>query len=360
MLGIAISVAAIAVTTPAFDDRDPSRVEFIPSPSVDTTEPGNGPASSDTPAAADPNSGYDEASVSTTLLIPAGTSDGRLDRNPITGDDELPGVLSLFHLDGVTPVASAVVVDGMVLTSASALEGAERVVFIVNGDPHEATIVGADPFTDVAVFAPDDPWELRSAIPASNPGELNDPIRLVASDGQPPQIVVAGKIIGIGETASTRDGHPVIGMLYTSARVPELSGGAALVNEDDEVIGLVIDSEHYLAVAVPIDTARAIGQTINETGFASRSWIGIEGRGEEGGVVITQVGPASPAESSGLTIDDRIVTVNNYPVSRMADIISWIRVVGEGGELTLEVVTDDKQWTASVVVGERLDDSSEP
>lgn len=355
VFGALLAIAAVVSTTP-FNDEPDTRVEFRPGPTAEPVEANE--QSDETQAGATSQVG---AAINSTTTVLASTTvvSGLLDRNATIEPpvDEVPGVFGLFHLDGTTPVATAVLLDGRLLTSASALGGAERFVYVLDGEPREATVYGTDRFTDVAVLVPDDPIDAPEITPAEARAEAGDDVRLVATDGQPPQILVAGRLIATDKNANTKDGHAVIGAMYTSARVPEAGGGAALVNDRNEAIGLVIDSDDYLAIAIPLAIAREIGDSIIRTGWGHQAWIGIEGSGEGDGIVLTSVGPESPAGRAGLAVDDIIVSCSDEPVTNMADLVRWLRSAGPGEELQLGVTTDGLQWNTTVVIGSRPEKS---
>ena len=356
VFGALLAIAAVATTMP-FNEEPDTRVEFRPGPTSDSDQP----ASNDQERAGATNAVGTAINTTTTALASTTIVSGLLEQDGTVEPpaDEVPGVFGLFHLDGTTPVATAVLLDGHLLTSASALGGAERFVYLIGGEPREATVYGTDRFTDVAVLVPDDPIDAPEIIPAGTTAEAGEDVRLVATDGQPPQILVAGRLIATDKNANTRDGHAVIGAMYTSARVPQAGGGAALVNNSNEAIGLVIDSDDYLAIAIPLATAREIGNSIIRTGWGHQAWIGIEGSGEADGIILTAIGSESPAARAGLAVDDIVVSCNEEPVTTMADLVRWLRNAGPGEELVLGVTTDGLDWTTTVVIGSRPEKTPE-
>ncbi|MFT7599740.1 MAG: serine protease DegS [Acidimicrobiales bacterium] len=351
VLGAVMAVAAVAASTSAFDSQPSSRIEFRPVPAT--------AAESETPPVVSDLVDAVETGMLTTTTLALVSSTGAnlvLDETEPpaeAGDNDIPGVVGLFHLDGVRPIATGVFIDGLLLTSASSLDGAERVLFSIDGHMREALVEGSDAFTDVAVLSPLETLRIPEAPAADDSASLHDLIRVVATDGRPPQIQVVGSIISVNEVAATVDGHPVIDTMYTTARLPQIAAGAALVNEQDEVIGLIINSDDYLAVAIPLADARAVGRSIMESGWPSTSWIGIEGQGQPDGVIVTNVETSGPAAQAGLAVDDRIVSINKYAVGGMADLVAWSRTVGVGGELQVVVISGDREWTTTVVVGHK-------
>src|SRR5947199_5440349 len=170
---------------------------------------------------------------------------------------------------------SAVVLtpDGFLLTSAHVVAGPSsggRAAF-VDGRELRFTVVGADPFSDLAVLRADS----RDLVPA----ELGDAEdlrvgQLVVAIGNPNGFagsVTAGVVSALGRSlpAGTRGGHRRVidNVIQTDAALNPGSSGGALVNSGGEVVGVnTAVAGIGLGLAVPVNAAtrRVIGELMTD------------------------------------------------------------------------------------------------
>ncbi len=346
-----VALGAVVLGGSVLDGSDSSRVEFR----------AEGASAAAATVTADPRGDsetYDESQNPTTTLGGSGVTTASLTRDEWTRMPEpTDGVVAITQLDGKETIATGIVVDGMLVTSASALGGAERVLIHANGVTNEVLVRGHDPFADLAVLVPvDDSQDLvlgSGFVTAAHAPETEAVVLLVASDGKPQPILVGGHIQAVDQRATTRSGRTVMGAMHTSARVPELGAGAALLDERGRVIGMVIDVEDYLAVALPVARIQHIGAEILRTGWPNPAWVGIEGHTSTEGILITDLEAEGPASDCGLAEGDLITMVNDEPVTDMAELVDAVRKAGPGTTVRLNVHTDENAWTAYLVVGHR-------
>jgi S1-C subfamily serine protease len=265
---------------------------------------------------------------------------------------------------------SAVVLtpDGFLLTSAHVVAGpgsGGRASF-TDGREFGFEVVGADPFSDLAVLRAD----ARDLAPAT----LGDAERLrvgqlVVAIGNPNGFagsVTAGVVSALGRSlpASSRGHSRVIdNVIQTDAALNPGNSGGALVNGAGEVVGVnTAVAGVGLGLAVPINAAtRQIVGSLMTDGRVRRAYLGIAGgprplppRVRAGfdmatGIEVIEVLADSPAERAGLRPEDLIVSVNGSPTATVdelqrlmvAELIGQTVPVGlvrEGRALELELV----------------------
>src|SRR5881227_949768 len=268
---------------------------------------------------------------------------------------------------------SAVVLtpDGFLLTSAHVVSGpgsGGRAAF-TDGREFGFEVVGADPFSDLAV--------LRADARDLTPAMLGDAERLrvgqlVVAIGNPHGFagsVTAGVVSALGRSlpAGTRGHSRIIdNVIQTDAALNPGNSGGALVNGAGEVVGVnTAVAGVGLGLAVPINTAtRQIVGALMTDGRVRRAYVGIAGGPRplpprarsrfdmDTGIEVIEVLPDSPAERAGLHSEDLIVSVNGTPTPTVdelqklmvADLIGRpvpLGVVREGRAIELHLIPDE-------------------
>ncbi len=217
---------------------------------------------------------------------------------------------------------SGFVVDasGVVVTNNHVVEGANRFqVSFQNGALLDATLVGRDPETDLAV--------LRVRAPR--------PLTWVRwGDSSAVQVgqwaIAIGSPFGLGNSVSVgvisgRNRDLQSGrfddFLQTDAAINRGNSGGPLFNARGEVIGVntaivspggAAGGSVGVGFAVPSNLARQVVQDLSTLGYVRRGFIGLRSRPatpqEGSGVVVVEVLPGSPAEAGGLRPGDRLVS----------------------------------------------------
>jgi serine protease Do len=268
---------------------------------------------------------------------------------------------------------SAVVLtpDGFLLTSAHvvARPGSGGRAAFVDGRELRFTVVGADPFSDLAVLRADS----RDLVPA----ELGDAEslrvgQLVVAIGNPNGFagsVTAGVVSALGRSlpARSRNNQRIIdNVIQTDAALNPGNSGGALANGRGQVVGVnTAVAGIGLGLAVPVNeaTRRIIGALMT-TGRVRRAYLGIAGGPRplpprvrasvemRSAVEVVSVIEGSAAARAGLRPEDLIVSVDGTPTSTVDELQRLmveeligraveLRVVREGRVISLRLVPDE-------------------
>jgi S1-C subfamily serine protease len=258
--------------------------------------------------------------------------------------------------------------DGFLLTSAHVVArsaGGSRATF-PDGRECELEVVGADPFSDLAVLRTD----ARDLVPA----RLGDAERLrvgqlVVAIGNPHGFggsVTAGVVSALGRSLPTRAGSAtrwVENVIQTDAALNPGNSGGALADGVGRVVGVnTAVAGVGLGLAVPINAVtRKIVAALMSEGRFRRAYAGIVGGsrplpprlagelGRAAGVEVVEVVDASPAARAGLRAEDLLVEVGGHAVADMNDLQRLLvaelideavplKVVRGGTVLSLELV----------------------
>jgi S1-C subfamily serine protease len=235
---------------------------------------------------------------------------------------------------------SAVVVtaDGVLLTSAHVVAGADRATAVfVDGREVPAKVVGRDPLSDLAV--------IRATDGEFLPAPLGDAARLkvgqlVIAVGNPlgfAGTVTAGVVSAVGRSMASRDGRAsrlVENVIQTDAALNPGNSGGALADSRGRVVGInTAVAGVGLGLAVPIDagTRRIVSQLI-EHGRMRRAYLGIVGGPRPlpsavaaslerpRGLEVVQLLDGSPAARAGIRPGDVIVELGGRTVEGVGDL----------------------------------------
>jgi serine protease Do len=241
-------------------------------------------------------------------------------------------------------------------------------VILINGKELEATLVGRDPQTDLAVIKVD-PANLSVA-------ELGDSSKLKVGElavaiGSPMGTeyagsVTAGIISGLNRKVSVGDN--TIKLIQTDAAINPGNSGGALVNSEGKVIGintikLAETTVEGMGFAIPINVAKPIIQDLINNKKISRPYLGIQGMtlsketAEQNklpqGVYVSDVVPYSGADRAGIKRGDIITMLDGKKVLTIEELIAEIKKHKVGDIVKLEVFDQyDKSTTISVKLRE--------
>ncbi len=270
----------------------------------------------------------------------------------------------------------AIGADGVILTNAHVVEGADTVsVTLRDGRNFTGRVLGADKVTDVAVVKID-----ATNIPVVTIGNSD---KLLSGEwaiaiGNPLGLdnsVTAGIISATGRSSS-EVGVPDkrVGFIQTDAAINPGNSGGPLLNASGQVIGMntaIIQGAQGLGFAIPIKTAQQVAQELISTGKAEHAYLGIEMATltpdvkeqinknansnlrvtVDRGVAIINVVPTSPAAASGLRAGDVIQKINNRPIIQSEAVQEFVQNARVGGLLQMEINRNGEILNLSVKPG---------
>jgi serine protease Do len=265
--------------------------------------------------------------------------------------------------------------EGYILTNNHLVGGATEVlVKCTDGRELEAEVVGADGQSDVAVIKVDD-----GHLPAIELGTSAD-LRLgetVIAIGYPfgiGQTVTKGIISAQGRSLDLVDYEDFI---QTDAAINPGNSGGALINEKGELIGIntAIASRtggsHGIGFAIPIDFARLIMDQLIADGRVVRGYVGVYpdeitsdmaeffGLESKEGVLITNVGPDTPAEKAKMKRGDVIVEFDGEKVIGVNQFRMLAAAAEPGRKVDIVLIRDGKKKTVELEIGERDAETAE-
>jgi len=264
--------------------------------------------------------------------------------------------------------------DGEILTNWHVIDKATEIrCLLFNGEHYSAKLIGKDKDIDLALIKID--FDGTEDLPYA---KLGDSDKLVEGDfviamGAPFGLT---RSVSIGIISCTSRYLEAISQyslwLQTDASINPGNSGGPLVNTDGEVIGINTLGIMYggdMAFSVPSTTIKQILPRLREYGNIKWSWTGIRLQsindfdrdmyfGGTNGVIVSSTEKSSPGRLAGIQNSDRIIKINNEPVSGLvAESLPDIRrklgllpinkpaeflILRNGKELTINVTPKEK------------------
>ncbi|MDP9432383.1 MAG: trypsin-like peptidase domain-containing protein [Actinomycetota bacterium] len=299
----------------------------------------------------------------------------------------LPTVVSLEVRRGTSGGSGSGVIirsDGYILTNnhviSAAADGGTITLRFNDERTSEATIVGRDSTSDLAVIKADTAGALPAAtLGSSRQLQVGDPVIAVGSPLGLSGTVTAGIVSSKNRPVSTggegTDTNAVINAIQTDAAVNPGNSGGPLVDGRGAVVGINsaiatlggglggTGGSIGLGFAIPIDSARRIAEQIIRTGKATRPVIGAcldpNYEGEPAGARISSgagcraaLTPQGPAAKAGLKEGDVITAIDDDRVFAGNELIVAIRDRRPGDRVKLTYVRNGSKRTVTVTLAE--------
>ena len=271
---------------------------------------------------------------------------------------------------------SGIIVDnkGNIVTNYHVISGASKIkVKLTSGNEYEATVVGGDEKTDIAVIKITAQEELHVAtIGNSDEVEVGS---LAVAIGNPLAselfgTVTAGVISGVNRSMTV--GQREMNLIQTDAAISPGNSGGALINKYGEVIGinsvkLVDDAAEGLGFAIPMNEAVPIMQDLMNYGYVKgRPMIGVSVREitrelayynnllVEEGLYIMSVTEGSGAAKAGLQRGDIITKFDGQKVTTATQ-MNKIRDKHKAGEtVNVSILRGNVEQNVKVTLTEDL------
>lgn len=263
--------------------------------------------------------------------------------------------------------------DGYIITNYHVIESAINnstakvtVTFANEDKEYEATIVGGDETTDLAVIKIDTTGLTKATIGESSNIKVGE---LAVAIGNPLGQEFAGSVtvgyISAINRKITTDGR-TYKLIQTDAAINPGNSGGALVNSKGEVIGIntvkISSTEtEGLGFAIPTDDAMPIIKELISNGKIVRPYIGISGVNLDEttakmnnlvqGIYVAGVVANSPASQSGIQKGYVITAIEGKEITTMEELNEIKNTKKIGDEVTLKINRSGKEVEVKVKLG---------
>lgn len=268
-------------------------------------------------------------------------------------------------------LGSGVIVSsgGYILTNHHVIANADDIVVeLRDGRIAQATVVGTDPDTDLAVLKINQ-GELPQLVLSTSPGRIGDLVFAIGNPFGVGQTVTMGILSATGRTQvgiSTYENF-----IQTDAAINPGNSGGALVNMRGELIGINTaifsrgGGSNGIGFAIPTALATAVMEELITHGQVIRGWLGVEtqplteelarsfGVGRNAGVIISGVFRRGPAAAADVLPGDILTHLNGEKVNDGRVAMNRVAELEPGTELQLTLLRNGQPIERKLIVGQR-------
>jgi serine protease DegS len=269
-------------------------------------------------------------------------------------------------------LGSGVIVDAMgtIVTNQHVIAGADSIrVQLADGRIADATIVGQDPDTDLAIL------NLKIGKLPVMPLGRSDTLRVG-------DIVLAiGNPYGLSQTVTqgivSATGRGQLGLatfenfIQTDAAINLGNSGGALIDAHGDLIGIntAMLNRSYggpegIGFAIPVNLVRGVMEQILKNGRVVRGWLGFlpqdlsDEQAEQlgtagGGVTVVNILTKSPAYDAGMRPGDLVIALGGEPVRSAQDLVARVSSLKPGADVELEARHARQSYKIHLTVLER-------
>ena len=261
--------------------------------------------------------------------------------------------------------------DGYIVTNNHVVDGATAItVTLNNNEQYEATVIGTDPATDVAIIKVD-----ADKLPILPMGD-SDALRLgewVLAIGSPlgaqlRSTITAGIVSAKGRSMPDYSGEfKIESFIQTDAAVNPGNSGGALVNKKGELVGIntaiVSQTGSYsgYSFAIPVNIVRRVVEDLIDYGSVKRAVLGITMISVDkkiademklsavSGVYINEVLKGSAADKAGLEKEDVIVAIDGQKITDASSVQAKVSGYRPGDKADITYIRDGRTHYTTVV-----------
>ena len=254
--------------------------------------------------------------------------------------------------------------EGRVITNQHVVDGATtaRVTF-EDGKSYDATVVGTDPSTDLAVLDVDAPASALEPLVLADSSQVNVGEGVVAI-GSPfglEQTVTSGIVSALHRQITAPNDFSIDDAIQTDAAINQGNSGGPLFDMDGKVIGVnaQIKSESGgndgVGFAIPSNTVGRIADALIADGEVEHAYLGVSTDGAEDvqGARIAEVRSGTPAERAGLRAGDVVTAIDGDEIGSADELRTRIDARKPGDEVELTVERGAETQTLKVTLGTR-------
>lgn len=268
---------------------------------------------------------------------------------------------------------SGVIVDaqGHIVTNYHVIASGEAIEVTVGDRTYEATVVGEDATTDLAVLKIEAENLTPIAVGSAQGLKVGQFAMAVGSPFGLDTSVSTGIISGLGRSTYMENSSYIsafLDLIQTDAAINPGNSGGALVNAAGELIGIntliqsTSGSSAGVGFAIPVETVVDVARQLIEDGIATHTFLGVSSQTVtpevaewydlpvDQGAYVTMVSEGSPAEAAGIRSGDIITQIDGDAISGQQDVFSQVRRRNAGEQVQIVLYRGGQQMTVTATL----------
>jgi Do/DeqQ family serine protease len=259
--------------------------------------------------------------------------------------------------------------DGYIITNDHVVKDADNIEVIIGKKTYEASLIGADPSTDLAVLKIEEEDLPNIELGSSKNIEIGDWVLAVGNPFNLTSTVTAGIVSAKGrELNIMKSMFPIESFIQTDAAINPGNSGGALVDLEGKLIGIntaILSKTGSYAgygFAVPSDIVKKVVDDLIEYGEVQKAFFGAEvldinseiaenlGMDDYSGVVVSYVQEDGAAAKVGIQKGDIILKINNQPINSRSHFEEMLSYNSPGDKINLIYKRNRKIISSSVTL----------
>lgn len=280
---------------------------------------------------------------------------------------------------------------GHIVTNEHVIAGAQKIQVSFSGnDQIQATTVGSDPSTDIAVLKIDTHARALTPLPLGNSDAVNvgDPVYAIGNPFGYTRTLTAGLISAVQREITAPNSLPIENAIQTDAAINHGNSGGPLIDVGGRVIGVTSQistgntgqqGNLGIGFAIPINTVRSVAAQLIKTGKVEHPFLGISvlpitsqlaklfNLPTKSGLLVDRVDAGTTAAKAGIKAGttsvivsgtsyrlggDIIVSVDGTPVATFEQLRDAIDVKKPGQKIALGLYRHGAEITVHVALGQ--------
>lgn len=273
----------------------------------------------------------------------------------------------------------------VVITNYHVVQDAVNItVAFIDGDAYPTTLLGSDPYEDLAVLSADAPQNESKpiTITSSSTLEVGDPVIAVGTPYGLAGSMTVGIVSALGRTITEEmtGGYPIAGVIQTSTPINPGNSGGPLLNYQGRVVGIttaIVSDSEGLGFAIPSSTIlREIESLITQGSYDQHSSLGATGtdmtyeiaRAMATDVTYGWLIVTAPSQSglrggtSQVVIDgsmvtvggDIIIAINGTRITSIDDLSTYLEEnTSPGQTIDVTIIRNNEAMTIAIKLGTR-------
>jgi len=261
--------------------------------------------------------------------------------------------------------------DGLIFTNCHVVDGAEKImVSLLNESEIEATLIGKDPDTDIAILKIYAEGYSVAKLGSTDELQIGQFVIAIGNPYGYQHTVTTGVISALGRTLQTQSGKLVDNVIQTDAALNPGNSGGPMITTDGEAIGVntaVIQGAQGLSFSVDINTAKEIARQLIKDGKVFKAYVGLMlqevdinpkirqhyNLPNKKGLFVTKIEADSPASRSQLQEGDIIISFHGKTINSTQELFKELTKREILSLIDISVIRHTEQFNFSLAPVEK-------